>query len=197
MGTQLRPSRRAGSSPAATAGGSSSSHGRARLSPRPGFLPGGRLQLLAVVGTLLVFGAFSAMGQFSAAPAAAPAPAPAPPPAAAAPPPAAAPAAKPAPPPPAGTAAATPGALADASDGGAAGAAGAPAAGDDEDNPFAPPPLCQGKTPAKVVIDRVVAYPAPGASPLVVLRNVGGQTANLTGWRLTGAWVAGWVGCCA
>lgn len=36
-----------------------------------------------------------------------------------------------------------------------------------------------------MVIDRVVAYPAEGGTPLVVLRNTGGQTANLTGWRLT------------
>ncbi len=163
MGTQLRPSRRAaGAGSCPTPGGSSS---RARLSPRPGFLPGWRLQLLAVVGALLVFGAFSAMGQFSAAtPAAGPATASAP-----------APVAKPAPAP-----AAAPAAGAADSDESLAGS-------DSEDDPFAPPPLCQGKTPAKVVIDRVVAYPAPGGSPLVVLRNVGGQTANLTGWRLTGA----------
>ncbi|PNH00368.1 hypothetical protein TSOC_013811, partial [Tetrabaena socialis] len=57
-----------------------------------------------------------------------------------------------------------------------------PGIDDDED---VAPKLCQGKTPAKVVIDRVVAYPAANASPLIVLRNVGGQTANLTGWRLT------------
>ncbi|GFH16771.1 LTD domain-containing protein [Haematococcus lacustris] len=47
------------------------------------------------------------------------------------------------------------------------------------------PQLCQGKTPARVIIDRVVAFPSDGQTVKVVLRNVGGQTANITGFRLT------------
>jgi hypothetical protein len=47
------------------------------------------------------------------------------------------------------------------------------------------PAPCQGQTPARVLIDRVVPYPIDGQSVSVTLRNVGGQNANLTGWRLT------------
>lgn len=47
------------------------------------------------------------------------------------------------------------------------------------------PAPCQGQTPARVLIDRVVPYPTDGQSVTVTLRNVGGQNANLTSWRLT------------
>lgn len=47
------------------------------------------------------------------------------------------------------------------------------------------PKLSQGKTPAKIVIEKVIPYPTPGSFNIVVLRNIGGQTANLTGYRLT------------
>jgi hypothetical protein len=50
--------------------------------------------------------------------------------------------------------------------------------------PSGPAPPCQGQTPSRIIIDRIVAYPADGASVSVTLRNVGGQDANLTGWRL-------------
>ncbi len=41
------------------------------------------------------------------------------------------------------------------------------------------PRLCQGAVPARVVVDRVVVDP-----PALLLRNIGTQTANLTGFRL-------------
>ncbi|KAG1674606.1 hypothetical protein FOA52_001855 [Chlamydomonas sp. UWO 241] len=47
------------------------------------------------------------------------------------------------------------------------------------------PVVCEGKTPANVVIDQVLPYPETGSLPYVVLRNIGGQTADLSGWRLT------------
>jgi hypothetical protein len=52
---------------------------------------------------------------------------------------------------------------------------------DDDD---APP--CQGQEPAKVVIESVVPVTAEGLQTLqVTLRNVGLQTANMSGWLLT------------
>lgn len=45
----------------------------------------------------------------------------------------------------------------------------------------------EGKTAPNVVIDQVVSYPDEGKSDIVVLRNIGGQTADLSGWKLTDA----------
>eukprot|EP01024_Parvocaulis_polyphysoides_P038067 TRINITY_DN3407_c2_g1_i4.p2 TRINITY_DN3407_c2_g1~~TRINITY_DN3407_c2_g1_i4.p2 ORF type:complete len:193 (+),score=26.86 TRINITY_DN3407_c2_g1_i4:118-696(+) len=42
-----------------------------------------------------------------------------------------------------------------------------------------------GETPANVVIERVIAYPDTGGTDLVVLRNTGGQIADLTGWTMS------------
>ena len=47
-------------------------------------------------------------------------------------------------------------------------------------------PVCQGAEPAKVVIESVVPVTAEGLQTMqVVLRNVGLQTANMSGWLLT------------
>eukprot|EP00210_Caulerpa_lentillifera_P009448 g9009.t1 len=48
-------------------------------------------------------------------------------------------------------------------------------------------PLREGSTPPNVIIERVISLPGEGENEtdLVVLRNVGGQTADLTDWRLT------------
>jgi hypothetical protein len=46
-------------------------------------------------------------------------------------------------------------------------------------------PACQGTEPAKVVIESVVPVTADGQQTLkVTLRNVGQQTANMSGWLL-------------
>lgn len=45
----------------------------------------------------------------------------------------------------------------------------------------------EGKTASNVVIDQVVSYPEEGKSDIVVLRNVGGQTADIAGWQLSDA----------
>lgn len=45
--------------------------------------------------------------------------------------------------------------------------------------------MCVGTTPANVVIEAVMPYPPEGQQPFIVLRNMGGQLANLSGWRLT------------
>lgn len=47
------------------------------------------------------------------------------------------------------------------------------------------PKLSQGKTPAKLVVEKVIPYPAAGSVNTITIRNIGGQTANLTGYRLT------------
>eukprot|EP01026_Neomeris_dumetosa_P072011 TRINITY_DN7311_c0_g4_i3.p2 TRINITY_DN7311_c0_g4~~TRINITY_DN7311_c0_g4_i3.p2 ORF type:complete len:228 (-),score=30.71 TRINITY_DN7311_c0_g4_i3:114-797(-) len=47
------------------------------------------------------------------------------------------------------------------------------------------PDFYEGVTPAKVVIEKVVAYPDTGEEDAVVLRNQGGQIADLTGWSMT------------
>eukprot|EP01024_Parvocaulis_polyphysoides_P043051 TRINITY_DN392_c0_g1_i3.p1 TRINITY_DN392_c0_g1~~TRINITY_DN392_c0_g1_i3.p1 ORF type:complete len:495 (-),score=79.48 TRINITY_DN392_c0_g1_i3:476-1960(-) len=47
------------------------------------------------------------------------------------------------------------------------------------------PEFYEGMTPAKVIIEKVVAYPDTGEEDLVVLRNIGGQVADLTGWTMT------------
>jgi hypothetical protein len=44
--------------------------------------------------------------------------------------------------------------------------------------------VCEGKTPANVIIESVIPVPAAGQQPLIVIRNTGGQLANITGWRL-------------
>jgi hypothetical protein len=44
---------------------------------------------------------------------------------------------------------------------------------------------CQGSTPANVIIESVTPLPAAGRPARIVLRNTGGQTANITGWRLS------------
>lgn len=44
-------------------------------------------------------------------------------------------------------------------------------------------PVCTGKTPAKLIIESVTPV---SASPDIVIRNTGGQTANITGYRLSG-----------
>eukprot|EP01024_Parvocaulis_polyphysoides_P035634 TRINITY_DN3161_c0_g1_i2.p1 TRINITY_DN3161_c0_g1~~TRINITY_DN3161_c0_g1_i2.p1 ORF type:complete len:484 (+),score=79.25 TRINITY_DN3161_c0_g1_i2:303-1754(+) len=45
--------------------------------------------------------------------------------------------------------------------------------------------VVEGASEGKVVIERVVAYPWPGNSDEITLRNIGGQTIDLTGWVLT------------
>eukprot|EP01025_Chloroclados_australasicus_P011069 TRINITY_DN147_c0_g1_i5.p1 TRINITY_DN147_c0_g1~~TRINITY_DN147_c0_g1_i5.p1 ORF type:complete len:484 (+),score=62.98 TRINITY_DN147_c0_g1_i5:3360-4811(+) len=47
------------------------------------------------------------------------------------------------------------------------------------------PEFYQGLTPAKVIIEKVVAYPDTGSEDMVVLRNMGGQVADLTSWTMT------------
>lgn len=45
----------------------------------------------------------------------------------------------------------------------------------------------EGETPPKIIIEKVIAYPAndtTNSTDVVVLRNVGGQTQDLKGWRL-------------
>lgn len=42
-----------------------------------------------------------------------------------------------------------------------------------------------GTTPANVVIDKVVAFPIAGGTDTIVLRNIGGQPADIKGWVLT------------
>lgn len=65
-------------------------------------------------------------------------------------------------------------------------------------------PLREGSTPADVIIERVISLAGDGENDtdLVVLRNVGGQTADLTDWRVTDrdvnsddAYVFGQEGC--
>lgn len=41
-----------------------------------------------------------------------------------------------------------------------------------------------GVTPSHVVIQKVVAYPEDGEEDVVVLRNIGGQTIDMTGWTM-------------
>jgi hypothetical protein len=55
-------------------------------------------------------------------------------------------------------------------------------------------PVCQGKTPASLVIESVQPVP-PGAGgvPSISLRNAGGQAANITGYRLAANGSAGGV----
>lgn len=44
----------------------------------------------------------------------------------------------------------------------------------------------EGETPARVVIERVVSFPAAeNDTDVVVLRNIGGKTQDLSGWTLT------------
>lgn len=43
----------------------------------------------------------------------------------------------------------------------------------------------EGVTPAQVVIEEVVSYPGEEKKDLIVLRNIGGQTADMTGWQLS------------
>ena len=50
--------------------------------------------------------------------------------------------------------------------------------------PQARPAICNGTQPANVIIESVTPVPAAGGAARVVLRNVGGQVANITGWRL-------------
>ena len=46
-------------------------------------------------------------------------------------------------------------------------------------------PVCQGKTPASLIIESVQPVPAgAGGVPSISLRNAGGQSANITGYRL-------------
>eukprot|EP01026_Neomeris_dumetosa_P079152 TRINITY_DN86057_c0_g1_i1.p1 TRINITY_DN86057_c0_g1~~TRINITY_DN86057_c0_g1_i1.p1 ORF type:complete len:263 (-),score=31.08 TRINITY_DN86057_c0_g1_i1:15-803(-) len=45
--------------------------------------------------------------------------------------------------------------------------------------------VIEGKTPAKVVIDKVVSYPIAGDPDMIVLRNIGGKVADLNGWTMT------------
>lgn len=42
--------------------------------------------------------------------------------------------------------------------------------------------IAEGDTPARVVIDRAVSFPAKGDTDLIVLRNLGGKTVDLRGW---------------
>lgn len=42
----------------------------------------------------------------------------------------------------------------------------------------------EGVTPPHVVIQKVVAYPEVGGEDVVVLRNIGGQAVDLTGWTM-------------
>lgn len=44
--------------------------------------------------------------------------------------------------------------------------------------------MCEGETPANVIVESVTPLPAAGQEPLIVIRNTGGQLANITGWRL-------------
>lgn len=41
-----------------------------------------------------------------------------------------------------------------------------------------------GLTPANVVLDKIVAFPIAGEKDTVVLRNIGGNSADLNGWVL-------------
>lgn len=45
----------------------------------------------------------------------------------------------------------------------------------------------EGATPPLVVIQKVVAYPKAGGEDVVVLRNIGGQAVDLTGWTMVDA----------
>ena len=47
--------------------------------------------------------------------------------------------------------------------------------------------MCEGQTPASVVIESVVPQPAAGTDAVIIIRNEGGQTANLTSYRLGAA----------
>lgn len=42
----------------------------------------------------------------------------------------------------------------------------------------------EGKTDAKVVLERAVSFPQEGESDVIVLRNIGGKVANLTYWEI-------------
>eukprot|EP01023_Acetabularia_acetabulum_P060823 TRINITY_DN731_c0_g1_i4.p1 TRINITY_DN731_c0_g1~~TRINITY_DN731_c0_g1_i4.p1 ORF type:complete len:481 (+),score=92.75 TRINITY_DN731_c0_g1_i4:210-1652(+) len=59
----------------------------------------------------------------------------------------------------------------------------------------------EGTSPGKVVVERVVAYPVPGNTDEITLRNIGGQTVDLTGWALTDnnlsrdQYILGQIGC--
>jgi hypothetical protein len=46
---------------------------------------------------------------------------------------------------------------------------------------------CSGSTQAKLIIQSVTPIPGAGKTAEVVIRNIGGQTANITGYCLTGA----------
>jgi hypothetical protein len=48
----------------------------------------------------------------------------------------------------------------------------------------AKPVLCQGKTPARIVIESVLPVPDAGQQPQITLRNLGGGKANITAWKL-------------
>ncbi|GMH33035.1 hypothetical protein BSKO_00869 [Bryopsis sp. KO-2023] len=45
----------------------------------------------------------------------------------------------------------------------------------------------EGSTPPHVVIERIVSYPGEDDNDLIVLRNIGGQTADMTNWVLADA----------
>ncbi|GMH33014.1 hypothetical protein BSKO_00848 [Bryopsis sp. KO-2023] len=47
--------------------------------------------------------------------------------------------------------------------------------------------LKEGGTPPRVVFERVLPFPEKGANDIVVLRNIGGQTADLRGWWMVDA----------
>jgi hypothetical protein len=44
--------------------------------------------------------------------------------------------------------------------------------------------VCEGDSPSNVIIESVTPVPAAGQQATIVLRNTGGQLANITGWRL-------------
>lgn len=48
----------------------------------------------------------------------------------------------------------------------------------------AEPERKEGDTPPLIVIEKVVAFPDEGGSDVITLRNMGGQTQDLTGWKL-------------
>uniref|UniRef100_A0A383WQB5 FAS1 domain-containing protein n=1 Tax=Tetradesmus obliquus TaxID=3088 RepID=A0A383WQB5_TETOB len=53
-------------------------------------------------------------------------------------------------------------------------------------SPSPAPAECSGSTQAKLIIQSVTPIPGAGNTAQVVIRNIGGQTANITGYRLTG-----------
>lgn len=46
--------------------------------------------------------------------------------------------------------------------------------------------LLEGDTAPYVVIEKVVSYSEDDSEDMIVLRNLGGQTFDLTGWKLVG-----------